>query len=238
MSFATPRIPEAQLNENTLVWEFFGRKTSGFFVEVGANHPFLLSQTWMLEQKGWTGVLVEPLAACCADLRRHRKARVVQVACAAPHQVGTVTFHVAGVYSSLARNAFDPEVRYDTTETVKAVTLTDVLHEVAAPRVIDFLSVDTEGTEGDVLAGLDLTRFQPTLILVEDHVYSLALHRQLDAMGYRLIRRTGVNNWYIPKLMPFAVTATEKWLLCRKMYLGTPLRVFKRWLKRRATTDA
>jgi FkbM family methyltransferase len=235
---ALPRIPEGQLNENTLVWEFFGRKPSGFFVEVGANDPFLLSQSWMLEQNGWIGVLVEPLAACCADLRRHRKARVVQGACVAPGQTGTVTIHVAGVHSSLTPNAVDPDVRYEITETAQAITLTDVLLQAAAPDVIDFLSIDTEGTEGAVLAGLDLTRFRPTLILVEDHVYSLALHRQLNAMGYKLIRRTGVNNWYVPKVMPFALTAAERWLLFRKMYLGTPLRVFKLWLKRLRTRDA
>jgi len=233
MNYATPQIPESQLKENNLVWEFFGRKTSGFFVEVGANDPFLLSQTWMLEQKGWTGVLVEPLAACCADLRRYRNARVVQVACGAPHQIGTATLHIAGAVSSLVPNAFDPKVRYETTETVQVVTLTDVLQQVAAPRVIDFLSIDTEGTEGDILAGMDLTRFQPTLILVEYHVYSLALHRQLNNMGYKLIRRTVDNNWYIPKMLPFALKATERWELFRKMYLGTPPRAFKLWLRRR-----
>lgn len=235
MNYAMPRISKGQLKENSLVWEFFGRKTSGYFVEVGANDPFLLSQTWGLEQKGWTGVLVEPLADCCAALRRYRNARVVQVACAAPHQIGTATLHVAGVRSSLVPNAFDPKIRYETAETVQAVTLTDVLQQVAAPRVIDFLSIDTEGTEGDVLAGLDLNRFQPTLVLVEYHVYSLALHRQLNNMGYKLIRRTTHNNWYIPRMMPFAVKATERWELFRKMYLGTPLRVFKLWLKRRKT---
>src|SRR6185436_230681 len=233
MNYATPQIPESQLKENNLVWEFFGRKTSGFFVEVGANDPFLLSQTWMLEQKGWTGVLVEPLAACCADLRRYRNARVVQVACVAPHQIGTATLHIAGAVSSLVPNAFDPKVRYETTETVQVVTLTDVLQQVAAPRVIDFLSIDTEGTEGDILAGIDLTRFQLILILVEYHVYSLALHRQLNNMGYKLIRRTVDNNWYIPKMLPFALKATERWELFRKMYLGTPPRAFKLWLRRR-----
>ena len=75
MNYAMPQIPKGQLKENALVWEFFGRKTSGFFVEVGANDPFLFSQTWMLEEKGWTGVLVEPLADCCAALRRYRSAR-------------------------------------------------------------------------------------------------------------------------------------------------------------------
>jgi hypothetical protein len=52
-------------------------------------------------------------------------------------------------------------------------------------------------------------------------------------MGYKLIRRTIDNNWYIPRTMPFEVKATERWELFRKMYLGTPLRVFKLWLKRR-----
>ena len=233
MNYATPQIQVDQLQENTLVWEFFGCKTNGFFVEVGANHPFMLSQTWMLEQKGWTGVLVEPLAACCADLRRHRNAKIFQVACVAPHQTGKATFYDAGARSSLVPNAFDPKVRYKTTETVQAVTLTDVLQQVTAPGVIDFLSIDTEGTEGDVLAGLDLARFQPALILVEYHVYSLALHRQLTNRGYKLIRRTIDNNWYIPRMTPFALKATERWALLRKMYLGTPLRVFKLWLNRR-----
>ena len=233
MNCAMPQMPEHQIKENNMIWEFFGRKTSGFFVEVGANDPFLLSQTWMLEQKGWTGILVEPLAACCAELRRSRNASVVQVACGAPHQIGTATFHVAGARSSLVRNAFDPKVRYEKTETVQVVTLTDVLQKAAAPRVIDFLSIDTEGTEGDVLAGLDLTRFQPTLVLVEYHVYSLALHRQLNNMGYKLVRRYKDNNWYIPKAMPFAVPVNEKLELFRKMYVGTPLRVFKLWLKQR-----
>jgi FkbM family methyltransferase len=233
MNYAKPQIQVDQLQENNLVWEFFGCKTKGFFVEVGANDPFMLSQTWVLEQKGWTGVLVEPLATCCADLRRYRNARIVQVACVAPHQTGKATFHVAGARSSLVPNAFDPKVRYKTSETVQALTLTDVLQQVAAPRVIDFLSIDTEGTEGDVLAGLDLTRFQPALILVEYHVYSLGLHRQLTNRGYKLIRRTFDNNWYIPGKTPFAMKATERWALFRKMYLGTPLRFFKLWLKRR-----
>lgn len=48
------------LIEKQLVWEFFGRKRDGFFVEVGANGPFAGSQTWLLEQNGWRGVLVEP----------------------------------------------------------------------------------------------------------------------------------------------------------------------------------
>ena len=236
MTDNTPQFSQDQVKENALVLEFFGHKPRGFYVEVGANDPFLRSQTWMLEQKGWTGVLVEPLAACCTELRRHRNAKVVQVACGAPHEIGAAKLHVAGPRSSLLPNVFDPKVRYEATDTVQVVTLTNVLQQVAAPPVIDFLSIDTEGTEGNVLAGLDLTRFAPTLILVEYHVYSLALHRQLHTMGYKLIRRTKDNNWYVPRKMPFAMKAIERWELFRKMYLGTPVRAAKLWLKQRKVT--
>ena len=48
-------------NEPRLVWDFLGQKTAGVFVDVGASHPTILSQTWFLEQQGWSGVLVEPI---------------------------------------------------------------------------------------------------------------------------------------------------------------------------------
>ena len=54
--------------QDELVWEFFGRRRAGFFLEVGANHPTQGSQTWLLEQNGWRGILVEPQATLAALL--------------------------------------------------------------------------------------------------------------------------------------------------------------------------
>ena len=86
----------AQNQEDILAWDYFDHKTDGFFVEVGANHPTELSQTWFLEQRGWKGILVEPLPACCEKLRAVRKNSIIcEAAAGAPEQVGEATLNVA-----------------------------------------------------------------------------------------------------------------------------------------------
>src|SRR5262245_45735500 len=83
-----------------LVRAFFG-EIKGYFVEVGANEPRERSQTWLLEQCGWSGVLVEPQPNLAAELRRGRKAKVFQVACSSPENTGReLPLHVAGPLSS------------------------------------------------------------------------------------------------------------------------------------------
>src|SRR5947207_9147659 len=82
--------------EKELVWQFFGCKREGFFIEVGANDPKGGSQTWLLEQNGWRGILVEPQSAFYNQLVNERKnSRVYQVACSAPEKRGAATLHIA-----------------------------------------------------------------------------------------------------------------------------------------------
>src|SRR6201995_4418641 len=70
--------------EQALIRDFFAGEISGTFVEVGANHPTFGSQTWHLEQAGWTGVLVEPQPDLAAVLAASRNAQVFAVACTSP----------------------------------------------------------------------------------------------------------------------------------------------------------
>lgn len=226
---------ELEAQERELVWRFFDCRPAGFFVEVGANDPNEFSQTWFLEQKGWQGILIEPQPDCCERLRQARKnSRVVQLACSAPDKRGEAMFHFAtgSAFSSLEKHVDDPEVEYERSERVQVVTLDDVLAQAGNPAV-DFVSIDTEGTELDVLRGFDLARHRPSLILLEDKVHSLDKHLHLKRVGYKLVRRTSVNNWYVPEERPFAVPFAERLKLFRKMYLGTPWRILKLRLKKK-----
>jgi len=59
------------------------------------------------------------------------------------------------------------------------------------------------------------------MILIEDHLENLSVHRHLVRHGYRLVKRTGVNNWYVPKRQPFHMTTpAERLKLFRKMFPG------------------
>jgi hypothetical protein len=73
--------------EPELIHAFLGN-APGVFVEVGANDPVQLSQTYRLEQLGWSGILIEPLAECADRLRSARRARVYEVAAGAPEDEG------------------------------------------------------------------------------------------------------------------------------------------------------
>jgi FkbM family methyltransferase len=181
-------------HEQTLVSSYL--PVTGFFVEVGAFHPVALSQTWQLERRGWDGLLIEPIPEHAENLRRERRAQVFEVACGKPEQDGmTLPIYVAGGLSSLRFRRGPPK-------SVPLATLDSLLVRAGASQV-DFLSVDVEGSELDVLRGFSFERFRPRLILLEDFAEGLAKHRFMQARGYRLVRRTGDNSWYVPNEVPF-----------------------------------
>ena len=226
-----------ELIEKQLVWEFFGRKSEGFFVEVGANDPHSGSQTWLLEENGWRGVLVEPQAALCEKLRCERKhSRIFQVACSGPEREGEADLQIGahdGI-STLEQQVDSHGIRFIGTEHVKVTTLDKVLQE-AGVGTIDFLSLDVEGHEIEVMRGFDFEKYRPSLILIEDGVRSLDKHCFLKRRGYRLVKRTTLNNWYIPRDQPFQMTFwLERLELFRKMYLGYPFRKIRLFLRRSA----
>jgi hypothetical protein len=77
------------------------------------------------------------------------------------------------------------------------------------------------------LRGFDLARWRPRLILLEDHVGDLCRHRFVKSAGYRLVRRTGFNGWYIPASSTVHFDWHDRWRIVRKYYFALPLRVLR-----------
>jgi FkbM family methyltransferase len=221
-------------DEASLVREFFG-SARGVFVEVGANDPVRGSQTFHLEQCGWSGVLVEPLAECVEQLRRTRTATVFAVAAGAPADEGkTLPLLVAGGLSTLESKIKEGVVPTER-RLVPIRTLNAMLAEARIDK-IDFLSIDVEGAEIAVLDGFDLQRFAPKLVFIEDDVHDLTKHKIMLASGYKLFRRTYLNNWYVPRDAEVHLSLYGRWQLFRKLVLGAPLRRWRYKLSRKAKT--
>jgi FkbM family methyltransferase len=216
--------------ESELVWQFFDRQRDGFFLDIGANDPKDSSQTWLLEQQGWRGILVEPQAALCARLRQERpRSQVFQLACGAPGHPPQLALHIADEHSksSLVPNAVDAGTHYARTEMVPVLTVDELLRQTQAARP-DFVSIDVEGAQLDVLRGFSLGQHQPKLLLVEDHLHNLKVHRHMAREGYRLVKRTGLNNWYIRRHQPFHLSSgIERLKLWKKVWLNTPFRIWR-----------
>jgi FkbM family methyltransferase len=195
----------------------------GVFVEVGANDPVVGSQSFSFEQRGWDGLLVEPLAECVQRLKTLRKAKVIEAAAGSPEDEGKeLPLLVAGGLSTLS-DQIKQLVEPEETRLVPIRTLDSMLAE-AGIETIDFLSIDVEGHEVDVLKGFSIDRYRPRLLLLEDDAHTRAKHDYLTSKGYRLVRRTNLNNWYVPSASSFPISLYGRWQLFRKMRLGVPLR--------------
>lgn len=162
-------------------------KVGGFFIEVGATDGVSLSNTFLLENSfGWSGLLVEPEKSWHSQLKQNRKVSVDTRALWSRSD-DELEFVSDGVLSSLSLSGNrDMHVRQGPTSTVKTVTLEQLVLDHNCPTVIDYLSIDTEGSELEILRGLPGPEFVIRSISVE-HNYSasrIEIFKLLTEAGY------------------------------------------------------
>lgn len=186
----------SQLGQDKKVLEFYKHKRGGYFVEIGAYDGIALSNTYGLErQYGWQGICVEPLAARFADLVANRTAQCCNLAVYHKSHLD-VSFDIegdAGMLSGIPAHIDAHKYTVDKnkkTVTVKTISLNDLLERYEAPTFIEYLSLDTEGSEYEILRTFDFKRWQFGLIDVEhNHIEPRrSLIRQLlCSNGYEYI---------------------------------------------------
>lgn len=180
----------------------------GFFVEFGAGDGHHLSNTWLLEAHyGWSGILAEPNATVFEELRAHRPNCTIDPR--AVHRTGGATqtlvvadIHVLSALTQFAELDGHAEARRGGKQIeVETVTLDQLLDDHNAPERINYLSIDTEGGEYEILEGFDFDRRTVDLISVE-HAYlpkREAIHDLLISRGYerRFVEFSKFDDWYM-----------------------------------------
>jgi FkbM family methyltransferase len=198
----------SQIFQDAFVLHVLGTDRPGFFVDFGATDGVSLSNSWLLETAyGWRGILAEPARNWHAALRANRPGARIETRCvwtetgaelvfreAAEKELSTIDSFAGG--DSQARNRQTHE-----TYAVTTVSLNDMLAELEAPAPFDYLSIDTEGSEFDILGRFDLARYMPRVITVE-HNYTPRrrdIHTLLTAAGYRrvLTEVSLFDDWYL-----------------------------------------
>lgn len=180
---------------------------AGTYVDVGGGHPVADNVSMYFYLKGWRGLVVEPqeaLARAYAGVRP----RDTVVSSLAGRAAGTIDFHVVegmhGLSSAVAANAESARTYGAKTSTIrKPVERLSALIDKAALTAIDFLKIDVEGAEPDVLAGLDLKRHRPRVVLVEavnpnnPDADVAAWEPGLLAAGYAFAFFDNLNRYYV-----------------------------------------
>lgn len=182
---------EGQLLQDVVALLITGERSDGYFVEVGVGEGRRISNTYMLERDlGWTGLLVEPNRSSHGTIAANRTAILCpEAAFREDGQILTFDEHEDGEYSRLSDHTeAKAEGGVSQSYTVETITLNTLFERHNAPTEIDFVSIDTEGSEVAVLEGLDPQRWQVKVFAIEHNFEAEKLAAIKDWMrnaGYR-----------------------------------------------------
>lgn len=198
-----PVISYAQNAEDVVLDRIFKGQESGFYIDVGACHPVEDSVTLLFSERGWHGINIEPDAKLHALLVESRP-NDVNLCMAIGRQRGRADFHPTGTRGHGTMNAdFAARRSKDgPSRRVPLVPLSDIV-DCYGPDdgQIDFLKIDVEGWEADVVASVDWARHRPLVVVVEavddaGTPVHAAWEPDLLAANYRFALFDGLNRFY------------------------------------------
>lgn len=209
LAYAAKQRTFSQFGEDLFLKEYFGDR-KGIYIEVGGNHPFTLSNTYLLYRMGWRGLIVEPIHKLYAKHKRFRP-RDIQVQAVASGQAGNLTFYemIPSVLSTCDRGEAENMLSAGSARllrkySVPAMTVEELYREHLAPSPILLLSVDTEGHDMDVLRGVDWEGIHPEVVICEanDEVHGRVICEFLYSHGYECIKTLGCNRVFSLTCLP------------------------------------
>jgi FkbM family methyltransferase len=203
-----PFVSHAQNFEDIVLWRVLQDVDEGCYVDIGACDPVADSISWAFYERGWRGALIEPVPSWAAALRQRRPYDVtIEAAAGAATGISTLFASTTTGNSTLVRDVAD-RVGADGVELTEVSTrvepVDDLLDDAGFQgRTIHFCTVDVEGSEAEVLAGFDLARWRPWILVVEatEPNSSLASHPAWEdrvlAAGYQFCLFDGLNRFYV-----------------------------------------
>ena len=205
----------SQNGEDYLLWSFFDGKKNGFHVDIGAFDGIHFSNTYTFEQNGWRGICVEPNPEIFVICKENRPGSIcLHEACTGNPQQKKIRFYVEemGLLSTAIMDEErlkDIEQRYRKRGLeftgmkemeVTARTFNEILEQYGPKdRKIDFVSIDTEGDEINILQNIDFDTYDIRVVVVEyDKIEEQEMIRVLREKGnYRLVRQTIHNSVFV-----------------------------------------
>jgi FkbM family methyltransferase len=197
---APKRTSFSQNGEDLELRKRFGAR-QGLYIEIGANHPLRLSNTYLLYRMGWRGMIVEPVQSLYAKHKRLRP-RDIHINAAADATDGEVTFYemIPSVLSTCNSDEAEKAVSGGTARMLRKypvpVTTVAALYRThLAPNPVLVLSVDTEGHDLAVLQGVDWVSMRPEVVICEgnDDVRRSEITEFLAGRGYECYKQMGCN---------------------------------------------
>lgn len=189
----------ARRGQDLWVLEMLEYKCDGFFIELGAYDGEIASDTYMLEKGfGWDGVCIEPSNAY-NNLVKIRSCKCMRELVGEDGVEYPFVSHNRKSSVSVGIEDMNAKVRSKKNKAVNIIarSLTSILDEIKAPRIIDYLALDVEGFELTVLENIDFDKYQFRVMTVERRATADRVIAFLKDRGYEFIKRFKDDNGFI-----------------------------------------
>lgn len=198
----------AQHFEDVYLMRCFRERKDGFYIDVGAGHPVIDNVSFAFYLKGWHGITVEPNPAL-ARLSRALRPRDTGAETLVGAVPGKAKFYLVddfhGLSTTIGENARAAAENYGkkSNELELPVTTLAELCRKHAPKSIEFLKVDVEGAEKDVLEGADWKAYRPRVVVIEATMPASpepnwgGWEPFLLSQKYRFVFFDGLNRYYV-----------------------------------------
>lgn len=192
----------SQLNQDNFCLEYLQNKKNGYFVDIGAFDGIDLSNTYKLEKEyGWKGICVEPIKERYYQLIENRKNSICVNTCIY-NKIGEIEFNECIGENEMNSGIVEEYKRNEKIQNIikmDCITFTKLLDDANAPNVIDFLSLDTEGSELEILKSLDHNKYKFKYITIEHNYTKMreGIKKYLLSLGYKYLKKNKWDDIYI-----------------------------------------
>lgn len=198
---------KSQFRQDLFVLSELNFKNNGFFVEFGAANGVDISNTHLLEKEfNWSGILAEPARIWHKDLKANRIAKI-EFDCVWKESGKLLDFTEVDIVDLSTISEFKSKDMHSESRkpgksySVNTISLLDLLERHDAPRRIDYLSIDTEGSEYEILRNFDFDSYRFSVITCE-HNYTSDREKIYDLLiskGYqrKFEQLSKFDDWYV-----------------------------------------
>ena len=193
----------SQIGQDINVIKYYNGKKDGYFLDIGATNGIDINNTYLLEKKyKWKGICVEPQEKYWRDLNKNRDCiklnnllyskEGLELEFSEAGPLGGITSHIDKHLKAKKEN----QVK------LKTETLNNILEKYDAPEYIDYLSLDTEGSELEILKGIDLNKYKIGYLNIEHNFVEprrTEIKNYLENRGYKHYRVNEFDDDYILK---------------------------------------
>jgi hypothetical protein len=190
---------KSQIFQDLFVYFFSNYKKKGTFIEIGGGDGSYLSNTYILEKKfGWKGIICEPDNRFHSKIRAKRKC-FLETKPVSNYSNKKIYFYFKGLYDSYGSSVYNASAKE-----LKSISLNNLIKKYQLGKDIDYISIDTEGSELDIIKNFNFNKHNVKIFTIE-HNFNKNIRKNI----YKIFKKNNyerifkyisyMDDWYIKK---------------------------------------